>query len=181
MAQNNMITKEDYAKYVEAQKIVGNLENKIIHRLTDIFIQIWGNKNQNWYVSDAPEGSVGDVSSILGDDCRYIDTASLCVEPEVKAILIFDKDNEIIDLRNAIPFRWLFEDFTEELETGKKKYAKHIADQKTKKINRAQELKIKKQKKVLAIRDKLTDEEKKDFDRIIKKDIAKSLKKECKI
>ena len=107
------------ADWKETRHRADVLESKIVDRMDYIIHTVCKTFDvslETWYFDDAQEGQMGHLT---------------CDDPELfakwdirdrKEMVILTQDDEEFYFDNNIPTRWLFENFEEELENGKKRY-----------------------------------------------------------
>lgn len=142
------ITKEHYDKWEDAISVAFQHEQVILNRITYI-LEVWfaafGAKLENWYFDNAGEGEVGNLCDNVNPD-SIVNIYSECKPFPRKEMVILDKWGDEWGWESEIPLRWLFEDFEDEVNNGKK-----LFDEK--------ELARKSKKKELSLAKKMKDEE----------------------
>lgn len=137
----------------------------IEERLNYLFHTIFencGSYLQTWWVSGADEGKVGDINKLLRGS-NYIHFGQVCCESpkrdyeKFKVIL----DGKEWDLLSAIPKRWLFENFEDELDKGLESYRTKLKNKKLSAVDKRKANKQLKEKLIVSARSKLTIEEQK--------------------
>lgn len=139
------ITLELFKEAEEAARQAGKLKEKIVDRLHYIMTSIfktYGKSSAYWYFYGAAKGEVGDLWEHVHEHYIWV-VIDNCPGEGLLAVL---KDGSEWDFQDAIPLRWLYEDFEDELAEGKKKYkelevarkeAEKVKRQKTKQENAA--------------------------------------------
>lgn len=125
------ITQDLVVDYEYVKNSFNNLESKIIDRIDYIIRTIFKTFNNNlntWYFLNAEEGEVGNLIYEEPEISMIWDTT-----PFINDMIIIDKNDQELLLSGCIPTAWLFYDFEQELEDGKKKYEDKEAARKSKK------------------------------------------------
>lgn len=107
------------ADWKENRKRADVLEVQISDRMNYIITTVCKTFNvdlETWYFSDAQEGEMG---HLYWDEPELF---SVWDVKEKKDMTILTRDGEEYYFDNSIPTRWLFENFEEELENGKRLY-----------------------------------------------------------
>ncbi len=138
-----------------------NIENRLDYILTTVFNSC-GDKLRNWYIDGAAEGELGDIDSIISNNC--INTYNLCYDSvkNVKADnFLIILDNEKWQLLERIPQYWLFENFEQDLRDGLVLYRDQLKNKKEATAKQRATNKRQKEKLIELARTKLTVEEQK--------------------
>lgn len=107
------------ADWKESRFRADKLEGRIVDRMDYIIHKVCTTFNatlETWYFDDARDGEMGHLTW---------DEPELFARWDIrdrKDMIILTQDGEEYYFDNTIPTRWLFENFEEELEAGKKRY-----------------------------------------------------------
>ena len=152
------LLKSDVDKWKILTKEASELEEIITDRITYI-IKFWHSMFNisffTWYFDGAGEGEVGDLYANFGP----MEISSINADVGKGAITIIDKYNNEYCWDSAIPTRWLFEDFEQEITDGKRKYIDFLNAKKEAVLKNKKESKINKDKLIESAKSKLTKEE----------------------
>jgi len=132
------------------------LENRIQY-IVESICSVFGQKLYTWYYPGADEGAVGSF-----DKASDGHAVSLHIEIEDDKWLAIDNSIILSDGEwqlYEIPFRWLTEDFEDELKNGRAAYLQKLEDDKKKLEDKNKKRKAKKQDLIEQIKKKLTPEE----------------------
>lgn len=122
--QTHKFGQDYFNEYLVARRMFGTYESKILDRIDYIVRTIaksYGTNLKGWWFHDAPEGGMGTFQpdrNQIGD-----------IYWDIKGDGGYDKALCVIDgatwsLWDSFPTRWLWEDFEQELLSGKKKAEK---------------------------------------------------------
>lgn len=160
------LTEQDITNWRDAQKF----EGLIIDRIEFIFNAIYntfGKRLNYWYFDGAGEGEVGNIPEY---DLPIGNNISAICDPPYRDFVIYSSvENKVLHLdQDGFPSRWLYEDFEEELKTGKEDYLQYVEDEKKRKKELAEKKKAEKEeeakkrgKEIKALMEKLSPEERK--------------------
>ena len=107
------------ADWKETRKRADILEEQIVDRMGYIIQTIAKTFNaqfETWYFSDAQEGQMG---SLTWDEPELFSVWDI---RNRKEMAIITESGEEYRFDNSIPTRWLFENFEQELEEGKRRF-----------------------------------------------------------
>lgn len=107
------------ADWKESRFRADKLESKIVDRMGYVINTVCKTFDvvlETWYFSDAQEGQMGHLT---WDDPELFSVWDI---KDKKDMVILTQDDEEYYFDNTIPTRWLFENFEEELESGKRRY-----------------------------------------------------------
>jgi hypothetical protein len=120
------ITQETYNNWMELSKQAAVYEGAITDRISFIIYrscEMFSQGLSTWYFEDAGEGEVGDIYRNLQGNLEF--QVELVFKPgsgKEPMYLILKDDTECDLKKDGFPVRWLFEDFEEEIKSGKQKY-----------------------------------------------------------
>ena len=159
--KENKITPDIIQKRKEMAKELALLDGKIVNRIGYIIKTIYSTfhrKLKYWYVEGAGENEIGDINKIICGDS--IETWRLHIEPyHQENLIIFDRGNILQYLPDNIPIRWMYEDFENELISGKEKYEVREQEEKLKDKTKKELQKQKKAELIAIAKAKLSPEE----------------------
>lgn len=113
------ITRGLVVDWEDNRRRADKLEEQIVDRMTYIIQTVcktFDVKLETWYFSDAQEGQMGHLT---WDEPELFSVWDI---RNRKDMTIITESGEEYYFDNSIPTRWLFENFEEELEEGKKRY-----------------------------------------------------------
>jgi hypothetical protein len=145
----------------ELATINGMIEDRIDFILKKIW-EVFGYNLEGWYVDGAEENELGDLLSLIHMP-EYIDLGPIIYYCSDKGH-IREKFNAILEgekysLTQGMPYRWLFEDFENELIDGKNLFPKWEADEKKNKALKLEKKKLAKLAALKSAKSKLSKEE----------------------
>jgi len=138
---------------IDAEKIVLNRVRYII----DTIAKVYKTKCSCWYFYGAGEGDYGDMVPSILDATRY-GVFSVVIHAN-KELDYTDSDGEDWSLSDGFPYKWLTQDFEEELVAGRQAWLdKEEQSKKQRKLTKEQNS-IKKQEALAAAKAKLSKSE----------------------
>jgi hypothetical protein len=153
---------DQYWSYLNKASAYGNkIEERCDYIIRKIFISCGGGV-EYWHFNDAPEGDQGSLHRALdADSVSNFTVETLRYYDEDHQLLARLDDGSLVELYNGFPLRWLYEDFEDELDRGKKRYEKEQLDAAAKNKEEKAAKKREKEKLKVSAAAKLTEEERK--------------------
>jgi hypothetical protein len=129
----------------EAQQHANKLSGEIVERIDYIVKTIWKafhTRLATWYFDGAEEGGMGDLWGAYNEhDIHFVaeDKGTYGRNYSSHHFMILDRKGSEYNLCDNFPTRWLFENFEDEIETGKERYkAAEVAAKERAKLKREQ-------------------------------------------
>lgn len=130
------LTKSLVNDWKVARAASGKYEDMITERIDFILRRLFitfGMELDYWYFDGAGEGEVGDLGRWMGDTEIHGIVTEVTRRSSRADIVILLKDGFEWGYDGSLPTRWLFEDFEQEVLSGKEKFEQQEIERKKKK------------------------------------------------